>query len=107
MVHKNIAEVEILGHKANIWLGKGFVADGFRRHEDAIVVYIDFGEKPVGSTISFGIELLAKVYDKEEFIKAVTEEGSRRLTEIMDQDQKRRAKEGVLGSINKTIESLF
>ena len=114
MVHKNITVVEILGHKADIWLGKGLVADGIWRKEDVIVVHIDFGERPVNSTISFGIELPAKAYSKEEFIKAVTEGGSKRLSEIIEQDKRRKAKDengkerrGVLDSINEAIESLF
>lgn len=114
MEKKNLAEVEVLGHKASIWLGRSVVADGIWRKEDCIVVHIDFGEKPVGGTISFGIELPAKHYSREEFLKAVEEEGSDRLAGIIAKDREqqdkheiKKARQEALDSLAKGIESMF
>lgn len=72
-------KVLLMGHEAKFRI-KGQVAEP--DSEDKIVVWLDFGDKPVGSTIAFAVELPVKEYKPDEFLKLVQVEGEKRLREF-------------------------
>jgi hypothetical protein len=80
--------VDILGHKAEVTGIKGRLLDGIWYKEDYLDVWLQFAEgEAVGSTLSFGIVLPVKNYGRDELLKAIRDEGERRLKEIKANDE--------------------
>lgn len=88
-MQKKVA-VEILGNKAHIESVTGRAADKTWRPEDAIQVWLGF-EEAVGSILSFGINLTVREYTRDEFLKAVQQEGEHTLKRMLGEDQLNRA----------------
>lgn len=84
-----MVEVEILGHKATV----GHIAGQTKlepwHKEDHLEVWLSF-DPPVGSTISFVVDLPAKKYaDREEFLYNVRRRGEEALKQILAKDEER------------------
>lgn len=82
MIDEVIAQVELLGHRANVSNIKGRLADNLWYKEDTLGVWLSFDE-PVDSILSFGIDLPAKAYSRTEFLDLVVRKGEAYLQESM------------------------
>lgn len=98
--------VELLGHRAKITNIYGHLADGFRRKEDYLVVYLEF-EETVDSLMGLTFHLPAKLYGKDEFLAAVVEKGERRLAERLEENREEgervRLKEQQRGKLDSIV----
>lgn len=90
MEEKPLAGVTILGHKAYITGIGADQADGVWRKKDEIHVWLTFDE-PIGSTISFGTSVPVKEYTREQFLKAVKQQGELSFAIITQKDKERKA----------------
>jgi hypothetical protein len=84
----NLGEVIILGFKATITGVTAQAANPDWPHsEHKLLVWIDFGGKPVGGTLSFWVSIPVKEYSASEFLEEVKKEGEERLKAIMLKDE--------------------
>ena len=107
----NIAEVELLGHKAKVSCITGRLADILWPKEDCLAVWLNFDE-PVDGTQSFGIDLPAKSYSKTEFLGLVVKKGEARLQELIgnhareiEQMKGRESRQKALDDLARVIEA--
>ena len=102
-------EVKILGYKGHITAISSQLADAIWRKDDTIIVWITFNE-PVGSTLSFAVELPVKEYTRDEFLKAVKREADIKLGLIMKGDQARgeaqRRTDEKQGELNSAVSNI-
>lgn len=98
-------EIDILGHKAKIVRIKGYLKDGVWRKEDYIGVSFQF-EEAVDSILEFNIDLPVLNYGKEEFLKAVCQEGETKLGEMLEQGALRRQLQIERESRQRDLDSL-
>jgi hypothetical protein len=98
--------VELLGHTAKIAsiTGKPALEPWYK--EDTLSVWLDFGNKPVGSTLGFGISIPAKEYKPDEFLKIVKKEGERRLQEMLIMDERSRTLHKIEEDTQKKLDVL-
>jgi len=92
MTEKRV-EVEIAGYKGHIDTVTGQVANSrpYPLQEDRLMVVIGFDEA-VDGILAFPIYLPAKLYEKDEFLGAVKQEGGKALTDMLRRDREERAK---------------